>query len=102
MRRRYWVYVLASRSRTLYVGVTGNLDRRLEAHRGGWSEFTNNYRVHRLVYFEVFEWVWDAIAREKQIKRWRREKKVGLVERFNPEWKDLTSQLDEIRWGMLG
>ena len=102
MRRRYWVYVLASRSRTLYVGVTGNLDRRLKEHRGGWSEFTNSYRVNRLVYFEVFEWVWDAIAREKQIKRWRREKKVGLVERFNPEWKDLTSQLDEIRWGMLG
>jgi putative endonuclease len=55
-----------------------------------------------LVYFEVFEWVWEAIAREKQIKRWRREKKVALVERFNPEWRDLTNKLDELREGMLG
>ncbi|HEX6199783.1 MAG TPA: GIY-YIG nuclease family protein [Thermoanaerobaculia bacterium] len=102
MRRFFWVYILASRSRTLYVGVTGNLDRRLEAHKGGWSAFTSHYRVNRLVHFEVFEWVWEAIAREKQIKRWRREKKVALVTRFNPEWRDLTEKLDEVRYGMLG
>ncbi|HSL81282.1 MAG TPA: GIY-YIG nuclease family protein [Thermoanaerobaculia bacterium] len=69
MRRLYWVYVLASRSRTLYVGVTGDLDRRLAAHQEGYSDFTSKYKVNRLIYFEVFEWVWEAIAREKQIKR---------------------------------
>ncbi len=102
MSRRFWVYLLASRSRVLYVGVTGNLDRRVEAHKGMRSDFTSRYRVDRLVYFEVFEWVWEALAREKQIKRWRREKKVALVERYNPEWRDLSAQLDEIRWGTLG
>ena len=101
MRRRYWVYVLASRSRTLYIGVTGNLDRRLSAHQAGRSEFTRRYRIDRLVYFEVFEWVWEAIAREKQLKRWRREKKERLVERYNRDWKDLTCRLDEIRYGLL-
>ncbi len=102
MRRRFWVYILASRSRVLYVGVTGNLDRRIEEHRSGRSRFTRRYQAKVLVDFEVFEWVWEAIAREKQIKRWRREKKKALIERFNPEWRDLSDQLDEIRWGMLG
>ncbi len=102
MRRRFWVYILASRSRVLYVGVTGNLDRRIEEHKSGRSRFTRRYQAKVLVYFEVFEWVWEAIAREKQIKRWRREKKKALIERFNPEWRDLSDQLDEIRWGMLG
>ncbi len=102
MRRLYWVYILASRSRTLYVGVTGNLERRLEAHKGGWSDFTTKYQLDRLVYFEVFEWAWEAIVREKQIKRWRRDKKVQLVERSNPEWSDLTEKLDELRYGTVG
>jgi len=102
MRRRFWVYILASRSRGLYVGVTGNLDRSLEAHKSGRSGFATRFRTNRLVHFEVFEWVWEAIAREKQIKRWRREKKRALIDRFNPEWRDLTDQLDEIRWGLLG
>ena len=101
-RRRYWVYVLASHAKTLYVGVTGNLDQRVKAHREGWSAFTTRYRVYRLVYFEVFEYVWEAIAREKRLKRWRREKKVALIERHNPEWKDLAGRLDEMRDGWLG
>ena len=101
MKRRFWVYVLASRSRTLYIGVTGNLDRRLEAHRAGRSSFTRRYRIDRLVYFEVFEYVWEALAREKQLKGWRRDKKEALVRRYNPDWKDLASQLAEIRYGLL-
>ena len=82
--------------------MTGDLDLRVAAHKGGWSDFTKRYRVDRLVYFEVFEWVWEALEREKQIKRWRRGKKEALVVRYNPEWRDLSEQLDEIRWGMLG
>ncbi len=61
MRRRFWVYILASRSRVLYVGVTGNLDRRIEEHKSGRSRFASRYQAKELVYFEVFEWVWEAI-----------------------------------------
>jgi putative endonuclease len=82
--------------------VTGDLDQRVAAHKGGRSDFTGRDRVDRLVYFEVFEWVWEALEREKQIKRWRRGKKEALVVRYNPEWRDLSEQLDEIRWGTLG
>lgn len=101
-RRRYWVYVLASHARTLYVGVTGDIDRRILEHRQGWSTFTTRYRVYRLVYFEVFQYVWEAIAREKRLKSWRREKKVALIERYNPEWNDLAERLDEMRDGWMG
>jgi putative endonuclease len=89
--RTYYVYVLASRSRVLYIGVTNNLMRRVSEHREGRDAgaFTARYRVTRLVYFEVFTYVLDAIAREKQIKSWRRSKKVDLIERRNPSWKDL-------------
>jgi len=88
--RQYFVYILASRSRTLYVGVTNDLKRRLYEHKEGLvSGFTRKYRVHSLVYYEATTDVRSAIAREKQIKRWRREKKVRLIESMNPEWKDL-------------
>jgi putative endonuclease len=86
----YYVYILSSKSRVLYVGVTGFLMARVLRHRAGkGAEFTRRYRVHRLVYFQSFHNVGDAIARETEIKKWRREKKVALIEQRNPSWEDL-------------
>jgi putative endonuclease len=91
--RRYYVYILASRSRILYAGVTNHLVRRIQEHREGVvSGFTSHYRVHRLVYFEVFRDVRMAIAREKQIKGWSRAKKINLIEDLNPSWQDLADR----------
>ena len=88
--RTYYVYILASRSRVLYTGITNNLERRLREHRLGERDgFTKRYRIHRLVLFECFRDPRAAIAREKQIKSWRREKKVALIEAQNPTWEDL-------------
>ena len=91
--KRYYVYILASRSRNLYTGVTNNLRRRVLQHREGLTEgFTKKYRIHRLVYFESFEDVRTAIRREKQIKGWRREKKVALINATNPTWDDWAAE----------
>ncbi|HEV2671759.1 MAG TPA: GIY-YIG nuclease family protein [Gemmatimonadales bacterium] len=88
--RTYWVYVLASRSRVLYIGVTNDLARRLNEHKQGLIPgFTQKYRVNRLVYFEQFSDIRDAIAREKQIKGWVRARKVELIEARNRTWEDL-------------
>ncbi len=88
----YYVYILASKSRTLYFGVTNDLKARIRQHRDGtYGGFSSEYRIHRLVYYESFAWVQDAISREKQLKRWRREKKVWLIERDNPTWEDLSA-----------
>lgn len=85
----YWVYILSSRSRTLYIGVTNDLVHRVLQHREGkGSVFTHRYRVTRLVYFEQFQFIHDAIAREKELKDWRREKKVSLIQSGNPSWTD--------------
>ena len=90
--RTYYVYLLASRSRVLYTGVTNNLERRVREHRLGEQEgFTKKYRVHRLVLFECFRDPRSAIAREKEIKAWRREKKVAMIEAENPTWEDLAA-----------
>ena len=87
----YWVYILASRSRVLYIGVTSNLPRRLAQHReGGVNAFTAEYHVHRLVYCEQTGDAQSALKREKQLKGWRRLKKLDLVESVNPDWKDLS------------
>ncbi len=87
----YYVYIVASPSRTLYVGVTNDLERRIWQHRnktlGG---FTAKYDVTRLVWFEWHTMIENAIAREKQIKGWSRAKKVALVEVENPKWRDLS------------
>ena len=84
MARTYWVYILASRSRNLYTGVTNDLPRRMREHREGLLPgFTSKYRIFRLVRFEPFGDICDAIAREKEIKGWRREKKIRLIERTN-------------------
>jgi putative endonuclease len=90
LQRTYYVYIVASRSRVIYVGVTGFLMARVLRHRareGG--AFTRKYRVHRLVYFQSFRNIGDAIARETEIKKWRCEKKLALIERENPTWEDL-------------
>ena len=78
--RTFYVYIMASRSRVLYVGVTNDLVRRTNEHKRGLSGFTSKYRVTRLVYFEVFVDIRDAIAREKQIKGWVRIKKTRLID----------------------
>jgi putative endonuclease len=91
MAPSYCVYILASRSRNLYTGVTNNLQRRLIEHRDGTVPgFTSRYRIFRLVHFEQFSDIRAAIDREKEIKGWRREKKVSLIERRNRTWQDLT------------
>ncbi|HZO32220.1 MAG TPA: GIY-YIG nuclease family protein [Chloroflexota bacterium] len=88
--RQYYVYMLASKTRRLYVGVTNDLVRRVWQHRTKAIEgFANKYNIERLVWYESTSQVLDAIAREKQIKGWRREKKVELIEEDNPGWTDL-------------
>ena len=88
--RIYYVYILASRSRVLYIGVTNDLTRRVNEHKRGLNAgFTSTYRVTRLVYFEEFGDIRDAIAREKAIKGWTRSRKTSLVEERNPTWEDL-------------
>ena len=94
MSNTYYVYILASRFRNLYVGVTNDLARRLVEHRNGTVPgFTSRYRIYRLVHFEIFGDIRAAIAREKEIKGWRREKKVWLIKRANPMWEDLAPKL---------
>jgi putative endonuclease len=88
----YHVYILASRRHgTLYIGVTNNLRTRIEQHRLGLgSAFVRKYGVHRLVYVETYERAEDAIAREKQLKKWNRDWKIQLIEKDNLEWRDLS------------
>ncbi len=88
----YYVYILASqRHGTLYIGVTNSLQKRLEQHRNGdGSSFVKAYGVHRLVYVESYERADEAIAREKQLQRWKRDWKIELSERDNLEWRELS------------
>jgi putative endonuclease len=88
--RTHYVYIMASRSRVLYTGVTNDLARRVDEHkRSLTSGFTSRYHITRLVYFEDFGDVRDAIAREKQLKGWVRSRKIQLIEGKNPAWEDL-------------
>jgi putative endonuclease len=90
-RHTYWVYLLSSISRVLYCGVTNNLYRRVEQHREGESPcFTRHFRCSRLVWYEAYHHIDLAIAREKQIKRWSRSKKIALIVLENPTWVDLS------------
>ena len=92
--KTYHVYIMASASRVLYVGVTGNLVRRVWEHKNKRVPgFTARYRVTELVYFEAFGDIRVAIAREKQIKGWLRARKIALIEASNPRWKDLSAGL---------
>jgi putative endonuclease len=90
--RCYYVYIMASKSRVIYVGMTGFLMARVLRHRAGeGGAFTRKHRVHRLVYYHCFSSVGDAITRESEIKKWRREKKVALIRADNPTWEDLAA-----------
>jgi len=91
---QYIVYMLASRSRVLYVGVTSELKQRIWKHRTkAIKGFTAKYNVDRLMYYEVYSDPFTAIQREKQLKGWRRSKKVALIERENADWRDLYDEL---------
>ena len=89
------VYILSSRKNgTLYVGVTSSLKKRVYEHKCDFvSGFTGKYEVHHLVYYELLGTMYEAISREKQLKNWRRDWKVALIEKFNPSWKDLFSDI---------
>ncbi len=91
MSKEYYVYIMASRSRVLYVGVTSDLQRRVAQHQQKVVEgFTQRYNVTRLMYYEVTNDVRVALNREKEIKGWLRKKKIALIESLNPQWRDLS------------
>jgi putative endonuclease len=91
MREVFHVYITASKSRVIYVGMTNDLARRVREHKEkGTQSFTNRFNVDRLVWFEEHGGPVSAIAREKQIKGWVRVKKIALIEAKNPQWKDLS------------
>ncbi len=91
--KQYYVYIMSSKSGTLYTGMTNNLARRVYEHKHKLIPgFTKKYNVNRLVYYETFNQVRDAIAREKAIKGWLRRKKIALIESSNPTWADLSEE----------
>jgi putative endonuclease len=92
--RQFAVYVMSNPSMTLYIGVTNDLLRRAEEHKSGEiAGFTQLYHCNRLVYYELFEDIRTAIAREKELKGWKRSRKIALVKTMNLEWRDLTEEL---------
>jgi putative endonuclease len=95
---QYYVYILASkRDGVLYIGVTNHLGRRVIEHKQGIiGGFSNNYYVERLVYFEAFQYIDQALAREKTLKRWKRAWKIELIEKMNPDWKDIYEELNNL------
>ena len=96
--RRYFVYILSSYKRgTLYIGVTGNLSKRVTLHQLDIVKgFTKKYSVHDLVYFEEYEDPLEAVKREKQLKKWNRSWKIDLIEKDNPNWEDLSDDLNTL------
>ena len=91
MDRSYCTYIVASRTGTLYIGMCNNIERRMREHKSAeLVGFASKYHCDRLVYFESFEDVRKAIDREKQLKGWRREKKIALIKKANPTWIDLS------------
>ena len=93
MSHNYYVYILTNGPNgVLYIGVSNDLNRRIYEHKNEiYSGFTKEYHLHKLVYFELFFNVTDAIKREKQLKMWKRRWKIGLIENINPTWMDLTT-----------
>jgi len=95
--KRYYVYIMASCSLTLYTGLTGDIYHRALQHKAGEIDgFTKKYHINRLVYYETFKYVNNALAREKQIKAWTRAKRLALIKTMNPAWQDLAEG-----WGEL-
>ena len=94
---QFWVYILSSRSRTLYIGLTNGLRKRVIEHRQQPpGTFTARYKITRLVYCEQFQYIDNAIAREKELKHWTRAQKITLIEHANPTWEDLMPDEPEI------
>jgi putative endonuclease len=93
--KRYFVYIMASRSLNLYTGVTNSIYQRALQHKSGEIDgFTKKYTINRLLYYEIFEHIGNAIAREKQVKAWTRAKRIALIKSMNPTWQDLAES-----WG---
>ena len=87
---QFWVYLLSNRSHILYIGVTGDLRRRVLQHRKQTpGTFTTRHKLDRLLYYENFQYIDNAIAREKELKHWTRAQKTALIEAMNPTWQDL-------------
>jgi putative endonuclease len=95
MPTRSYVYILANKKNgTIYIGVTTNIARRVFEHKTDFKKgFTQKYNLHLLVHYEVFETITEAIEREKQLKHWKREWKIELIEKENPEWEDLSENV---------
>ena len=93
--KQYFVYILAShRNGTLYVGSTSNLIQRIWQHKNNvFSGFTAKYRVHQLVYYEELQNIIEMVQRERRLKNWRRQWKINLIEKINPNWKDLFEEI---------
>ena len=108
MMKSYYVYILASKQNgTLYIGLTNNLIKRVYEHKHNLiAGFTKKYRIHILLYYELFENIESAITREKQLKKWNRDWKLELIEKENPRWMDLYNKLVNagfpIKSGMTG
>ena len=101
--KTFYVYIMASKSRTLYTGVTSNLERRVLQHQGKLLPgFTARYNINRLVHYEVFGEIMAAITREKEIKSWSRKKKITLIESVNRDWKDMSAGWYGAQGGMVG
>ena len=91
MSKRYWIYILSSNSGTLYLGVTNDIERRVNEHKSNLIEgFSQRYQCHKLVYFEEYQDINQAIEREKQLKNWHRSWKINLIKKTNPLLKDLS------------
>ena len=89
--KNYYVYIMSSKTGTLYVGVTNDIKKRVYQHKNHLIPgFTNKYNIDRLLYVETVSDPISAISREKQIKKWRREKKIAIIDSMNPDWKDLS------------
>ena len=98
--KMYYTYIVASRSRNLYIGMTSQIEIRMQQHKSGTFEgHSSHYNCNRLVYFERHPYVNDAIARENQLEGWRREKKILLIERTSPTWQDLSEDWGTYRFG---
>jgi len=92
---KFFVYIMTNSSKkSLYIGMTNDLGKRVYDHRRGLCKgFTERYNINQLVYYEEYQYVWDALQREKRLKHWKREWKVHLIETVNPGWEDLRSRI---------
>jgi putative endonuclease len=92
---KFYIYIVASKSRRIYIGMTNSLFKRVMQHKSGAIDgFTKRYRINRLVYYEEFKYVNNCEARETELKKWSRAKKIALIAGFNPTWEDLAQD-----WG---